>query len=123
MKKKAVVNKVDQKRVTLQALSVDIKSVDERISNLEARFDHLEKKVGRDILASEKRMKDYTQEALDLAFRGFYAVHEKTQDNIKLLIEKMDSINVLIYKTDKHDTVLENHSHRLTAVETVLAER
>jgi hypothetical protein len=82
---------------------------------------NLEKKVGKDILASEKRMKAYTQEALDIAFRGFYAVHEKIQDNINLLIEKMDNINVLIYKTDEHDTILDNHSHRLTAVETALA--
>lgn len=115
MKKKAVVKKVDQKRVTLQSLSVDVKSLNERMSNLE-------KKVGKGILASEKRMKAYTQEALDLAFRGFYAVHEKTQDNIKLLIEKMDSINVLIYKTDKHDFVLENHGMRIAAIETVITK-
>lgn len=115
MKKKAVVKKVDQKRVTLQSLSVDVKSLNERMSNLE-------KKVGRDILASEKRMKAYTQEALDLAFRGFYAVHEKTQDNIALLIEKMDSINVLIYKTDKHDFVLENHGTRIAAIETAITK-
>lgn len=116
MKKKVVVNKVDPRRVTLQSLSVDVKSLNERMSNLE-------KKVGKDILASEKRVKAYTQEALDLAFRGFYAVHEKTQDNINLLIEKTDSINVLIYKTDEHDTILDNHSHRLTVLEAVLTEK
>jgi archaellum component FlaC len=93
-------------------IDVRFKQVDQRFKQVDQRFD-----------LAEKRHKEYTQDAIDTAFRGFQAVVEDTNSRILALEELLHEIqSIKLVTRDVSDTVYNNHSPRITVLEHSVTE-